>query len=136
MLLSSRVMGHATLSKTCQRALAVRACTHGRFTEIWGREAYNPGVIGALSLFSNPHVMAEVAWYESKNCFGCIVYSEPKTTHTKKYHFPKIPEYSCIVFSKEEPFDFECMDPLVSVGGFDDITLAGEFIKERLAALE
>jgi hypothetical protein len=88
-------------------------------------------VIDAITDFAYPHGTKEVAWYESDNCFGCVVYSEPQTRH-----FPKSPDYFCMVFPKGEHFDIGYMEPLDKEGGFEDITLAEAFLRKRLAALE
>jgi len=133
MSLCARTLHLTPMLKSNVRHFAVRACTHSRFKEIWGREAYNPGLISSMDVFNDPHGTKEVAWYEGDTSFGCVVYSEQKGDDDDT---SKAPEYTCVVFPKEEPFDFECQDPLVALGGFEDVTVAGNFMKERLAAFE
>ena len=114
-----------------RRGLAVRACTHGRFAELWGQDEYYPGVIDEVTKFSIPHGAKEVSWYESDNCYGCVVYSEPEARH-----FPKSPDYASIVFSKGQRFDVEYAEPLDMEEGFEDIAIAEDFLMERLTKFE
>lgn len=133
MLLCTRTLNRTPIFQNYVREFAVRACTHSRFKEIWGREAYNPGLISSMDVFNDPLGTKEVAWYEGNTSFGCVVYSELKQDDADT---SRAPDYTCVVFPKEEPFDFECQDPLVALGGFEDVTVAGNFMKERLAAFE